>query len=229
MRKDISQKRYEELKEKYGNERVYVVPFPQTGIIDDGFAAWNKRQTPKSVFCAVLPYGKFIERADAEGNAAFVQAIPYVLVSNTEGKYFVSHRLKGDKRLEGKLSLGFGGHINPCDDTRGGVESMMMNGLGRELNEELVLDGIPDMAIKIKEHGTVRDLKSTTPDHFGIVYNMVIDASECEKVSIREHETLAGVWMTKQDLLRNFNRFESWAQLILAHELKDKAANIAAA
>ena len=229
MRKDITQQRYEELKEKYGNERVYVVPFPQTGIIDDGFTAWNKKQTPKSVFCAVLPYGKFIERADAEGNIGVVQAIPYVLVSNTKGEYFVSQRLKGDKRLEGKMSLGFGGHVNPCDDNRSGVQSMMLNSLNRELNEELVLDNIPKTAIKIIEHGTVRDLKSTTPDHFGLVYNMVIDADECGKVSIRETDTLAGIWMTRKDLLRNFNKFESWAQLILAHDLKDHAAEIAAA
>jgi predicted NUDIX family phosphoesterase len=228
MRKDISQKRYEELKEKYGNEHVYVVPFPQTGIINDGFTAWNKK-SPESVFCAVLPYGKFIERADAEGNAAFVQAIPYVLVSNTEGKYFVSHRIKGDKRLAGKLSLGFGGHVNPCDDTRGGVQKMMLNGLDRELNEELVLDKIPAKAIKIQEYGTVRDLKSTTPDHFGIVYNMVVDTAECGKLAIREKDILAGSWMTEQDLARNYHKFESWAQLILAHKLKDIAVEFSAA
>lgn len=206
------------LKEKYGTERVFVVPFSSTLIIKDLFTPNDGRSMKKDLFGAILPTGKFIERADAEGEMQFQQVIPYALIKNTDDKFFVSRRIEGEPRLRGKLSLGFGGHINPCDDERKGVENIVTNGLNRELKEELKMKSYKRMKFeKTTLYGTVRDLKSSTPDHIGLVYILEMDTELSNYLTIRETKTLEGLWMSRQELLRNYEQFESWAQLILAH------------
>lgn len=206
------------LKKKYGTERVYVVPYSSTLIVKDLFVCNTDNNMKKDLFGAILPSGKFMERADAEGEMQFQQIIPYVLIKNGDGKFFISRRIDGESRLIGKLSLGFGGHINPCDDTREGVEKLVENCMYREIKEELKMKSYKRLKFqKINLQGTVRDLKSSTPDHLGIVYIAEIDSELSQYLSIRETKKLEGMWMTLQELLRNYEYFESWAQLILAH------------
>lgn len=211
--------RYRILREKYGTERVFVVPFSLTNIIPDDFTAWDPKTSSKTIYGSILPYGKFILRADAEEDITFQQIIPYVLVK-TKDKFFVTRRIHGEQRLQGKLSLGVGGHINPCDDYRGGVQDTVNNGLKRELQEEVK---IPKWG-KLYEYGTVRDLKSTTPDHIGIVFIMEVDSEK--GIKIKETDNLEGIWMTIDELRKNLPYLESWAKLIVANlvfeEMKKK-------
>ena len=204
-----------ELKKKYGEERVFAVPFQFTSIIDDLFTPWNYSKTKKDVFGGILPYGKFILRADAEEDISFQQIIPYAFITDNHGNYYISRRKQGEKRLQGMLSLGFGGHINPKDDMRHGVENMVFNGLKRELEEETTIKRIKDYVIK--PYGLVRDLKSSTPDHIGIVFEITISDGAKNKLNIREKNKLKGTWMSIKDIIREYECFESWAQLIIAH------------
>lgn len=206
--------RYAELLAKYKDEKVFCVPFNNTYIIHDKFTKWSPAKMKKDIFGGVLPYGKFILRADAEEDMSLQQIIPYVFITDTNGNFFISKRINGERRLLGKLSLGIGGHINPCDDTHSGVGAMVNNGMRRECKEETTIFSTR-IKVSFEKYGTVRDLSSSTPDHIGLVYHAIVERGK-EFLNIKEKNTLKGVWFTKEELVRNFEKFESWAQFIIA-------------
>lgn len=188
------------LKEKYGNEQVYVVPYVETGKIADGF-----KYDDKIDILSLERNGKFIYRYDAEYNEAFCQLIPYIIVVNEErDKIFVSRRIAGDERLTGSLSF-FGGHINPCDSAE---LSVIEGAAKRELAEEV--DFVPAKDTKYKVIGTVRETYSKTKEHLGIVY--VVNVKDAK---IREKDILEGVWMDYDWLIKDYGRFEGWAKAII--------------
>ena len=217
-----TKKRLKELEAKYGDEEVFAVPYQHTQDIQDGFRKIKGKA--QDTIRKLMSRGKFLLRAAVEEDMSFQQIIPYVLICNDDAsKFFVTRRTAGEKRLLGNLSLGIGGHINPCDrGFMGDGFATFMNGMRREENEET---NISEVAIDVHEpYGTVRDLKSSTPDHIGIVYlHYVYDAA---KLDVREKDTLEPLWMTKEELVRNYEKFESWAQLIIADMVlkKEKAA-----
>lgn len=217
--------RKQQLVEKYGDEKVFVVPFSQTEDILDGFHPITEKAYDKLVD-VILPKGKFILRSDAEEDMTFQQIIPYVLVTDeAREKFFATRRIKGESRLLGRLSLGIGGHINPCDWRSANSaffqthREMVLRGMAREIREEMT--GLEHVR-KPRPYGTVRDLGSFTPDHVGIVFTMV--AAKPEEIGIRETDTLEPLWMTKRDLVQNYEKFESWAQMLIEDMVIDKAA-----
>lgn len=204
--------RLRELKEKYGDEEVFAVPYQHTQDIPDGFQKFKGKA--QDAIRKLMVRGKFLLRAAIEEDMSFQQVIPYVLICNDDAsKFFVTLRIAGEKRLLGSLSLGIGGHLNPCDKGfMGDGFATLMNGMRREENEET---NISEVAIDVHEpYGTVRDLKSSTPDHVGIVYlHYVYDAANLD---VKEKDSLEPLWMTKEELVKNYEKFESWAQLIIA-------------
>lgn len=213
-----TRKRLMELKEKYGDEEVFAVPYQFTADIDDGFHRVDKRHMRDTVI-GTMSHGKFLLRAAVEEDMSFQQIIPYVLICNENAtEFFVTRRIAGEKRLLGSLSLGIGGHLNPCDKGMyGDAYSTFMNGLKREEDEET---NVGEVSSVHEPYGIVRDLGSTTPDHIGIVF--LDHVKNTNNVDVREKDTLEPVWMTKEDLVKNYEKFESWAQLIIADLVLDK-------
>ena len=193
-----------ELKQKYKDEKVFVLPSNLVQNISDKF---NKLKHDPAIWKKYDNLGLYIPRYEAEYNLAFQQIIPYFLVTNSdESKFYVGKRIKGDSRLEGMLSLGFGGHINECD----GTNQAVFKALYREMNEELNIE--PTSSFKFI--GTMRDLVSDTSEHFGLIF---IIKSEETTISIKETDTLEGLWMTKQEMFDSYGKFESWAKYLLDH------------
>lgn len=191
------------LKKKYGNEQVLVVPALRAAIIPDGFTPKISQQGWQ-IFKST---STFVYRYSAEYNTALVQLIPYVIVTNAEqNKLYVTERIAGEERLKSKLSLGAGGHVNPQDLSK----DTMYKAAVRELNEELtvVLEEGTDLTV----YGTVRDLQSDTREHLGLVY-----LATAAKVKVKEKDTLRGQWMDIAGLVTNYNKFESWACLVIDH------------
>lgn len=186
------------LQKKYGREQVFVVPFDKVKQIPDRYSA-----------CSKLPgaflSGSFILRSDAEYNIAAIQLIPYILILNkNHTKIYVTKRIAGEERLKDSLSLGCGGHINPCDFG----ENMIMHAAQREMNEELDVRLRKGTGLKIT--GLIRDLASETKEHLGIV--MIAEAG---RVKVREDKVLKGKWMDFNALIKNYLCFESWARHII--------------
>lgn len=194
------------LVDKYKDEQVFVVPYDTVAHIKDKFTPSNHKENKLAIEKLNIydTLGRYILRHDAEYNPTFQQLIPYVLIMDPSKKrFFISERIAGDQRLLKDFSLGFGGHINPCDGSNG----VIMKSLYRELQEEVKIEKYDNNASFV---GYVRDLSSSTPDHIGFVF--VVEASN---VSIKEDDNLVGQWMTIKDLENNYFRFESWAKHII--------------
>lgn len=204
------------LRRKYGTEKVFVVPYAETVAIKDKFSLHNDF----TKYNNIIERGKFVDRADAEGEMSLQQIIPYgVFIFND--KCFVTQRIGGEERLLDKLSLGIGGHINPEDahGKNGHINkgrNLLWCGLSREINEEVECAGEDKgISYKFEDYGTVRDLTSSTPDHTGFVFLIHVSEEQAKSLIVRETDTLKGMWMSKRELANNFNRFESWAQYII--------------
>ena len=194
--KDLNQKKF--LKQKYGNEMVLVCLTNQTQDIPDLFNYGITTQIFDNS-------NTFVFRYDAEYNPVYTQLIPYVIVTNLmEDKLYVTKRIQGDERLTNLISLGAGGHINPQDMS----EDTLITAAYREINEEL------DIVLlnEIKRYGTVRDMKSTTKEHLGLVY-----IAHANEVSVKEQDILSGQWVDINYLISNYNMLESWAKHITDH------------
>lgn len=192
----------DQLKEKYKDEKVFVLPANLVQNVNDKF---TKQAHTQEIWTKFDNIGQYIYRYDAEYNPAFQQVIPYFLIENKDGsKYYVGKRIQGDDRLQGKLSLGFGGHINECD----GYSNMIIKALTREMHEELNIDPISPF----RYIGTMKDLTSETNDHFGLIF---VIKSEEDTISIKETNNLEGVWMTKEEMYNEYGRFENWSKYIL--------------
>lgn len=192
----------EQLKAKYKDEKVFVIPSNLVQNINDKFTYVNKDE---NIWTKYDNLGIYINRYEAEYNNAFQQVIPYFIISNeSETKYFVGKRIKGDTRLEGMLSLGFGGHINDID---GNIE-IVKKAINREMNEELNIEPISNF----KYIGTMRDLTSETNDHFGLIFMLKANESS---ISIKETDNLEGIWMTKEEMYDKYGKFENWSKYIL--------------
>lgn len=195
-----NKKRKAELVKKYPTEQVFVVPYNQTKKIPDKFTSAKYVKTSLTEWESK---GRFVLRHDAEYNFALQQLIPYILVTDsTNDKIFVTKRIAGEERLKGSLALGCGSHINPVDSG-----NIIMNAAIREMNEEL--------NIKLKKNklvfaGYVRDLTGATNDHMGLVFIATAD-----RVSVKETENLKGRWMDLNELIAEYEKFESWARHII--------------
>lgn len=190
------------LKEKYGDEKVFVLPITKIEGIPDKF---NHVKNDKDIWTKYDNQGLYINRWEAEGDSNFQQLIPYFFVVNENyTKVFVAKRIDGDSRLVNKLSLGFGGHIDSCD----GYNQVVLKALSREMNEELDINPIS----KAQYLGTIRDITSSTNDHFGLAFS--IQAEE-DKVFIKETDKLIGEWMSFEQLYDNYSKFENWSKFLI--------------
>ncbi len=131
-------------------------------------------------------------QGNAEMNPSYKQPIGYTIVANlSEGIVFAYQRSSkdrnyGEKRLQGKWSWGFGGHIEPFDGKNG---NPIRDSMLREVTEEEL-----KIAGNIKGFrvlGYINDDSQNDDDtkigrvsigrvHFGILYLLDTDAKEVE-------------------------------------------------
>ena len=190
------------LKAKYGDEKIFVIPAQLGNDIPDKF---TKIKHSDSIFSAYDTKGIYQYRADVEYNNAWYQIIPYFYLTNVDKtKFYVGKRLSGDSRLVDKLSLGFGGHIDSSD----GSINVVKNALYREMNEELNVT----QDIDFKYQGTVKDIRSNTSEHLGLVFSAKVNT---RNISIKETDSLSGQWMTLEQLVKNYTKFEGWSKFII--------------
>jgi predicted NUDIX family phosphoesterase len=146
--------------------------------------------------------GRFRPRGEAEADPQWKQVIPY-LVLREKGSLFLMRRTRAgsDARLHERYSIGIGGHINPED---GGVNG----GLVREWEEEIEAGFTPEF----RAIGLLND--DTDPVgqvHIGVVF---VGEAAGRPVSIRETEKLEGAFVAPVDVLRVYDRLETWSALV---------------
>ena len=81
----------------------------------------------------------------------------------------------------------------------------------RELKEEVALNN----RTILMPVGTVRDMASSTPDHIGLVFS-----TTSKSAKIKEVEGMNGRWMTFDQVITDYTKFEGWARYIIDYVFK---------
>ncbi|MGA3760900.1 hypothetical protein ACPCXE_12830 [Bacillus velezensis] len=138
-----------------------------------------------------------IRRGDAEEDPRFKQPIPYVVIRRDD-EIFVYERLAGggESRLHNKLSLGFGGHMNPMEGAASFSEVLKQN-TDRELAEELYIR--EEDKQNIVTLGLINDDENDVGKvHIGIL--SALQLASAAQVEVKEKDQIAGRWMKLSEL-----------------------------
>lgn len=154
-----------------------------------------------------------IRRGDAEEDPRFKQPIPYVVIRRDD-EVFVYERLTGggESRLHNKLSLGFGGHMNPMEGAASFSEVLKQN-TDRELAEELYIR--EEDKQNIVTLGLINDDENDVGKvHIGIL--SALQLASAAQVEVKEKDQIAGRWMKLSELKEEnvYQRLEAWSQFV---------------
>jgi predicted NUDIX family phosphoesterase len=155
-----------------------------------------------------LNSNNWIERRWAEAEPEFKQIIPYIIVfRGCEDVEILSYR-RGNRgaetRLHSQLSIGIGGHINPCDET-------LSQACFRVLSEEI------NIIMGMQLNGPVAILNDDSTGvgrvHLGLVfileYRVVLDVRP-EKGTIDEPK-----FISIESVKKNIDEYESWSRFCI--------------
>lgn len=153
----------------------------------------------------VRTHQEFLPRVRMETDPRYKQIIPY-LIFRHGNQYFVMQRKTqaSEQRLQGKLSLGIGGHINPSDL----AGATVMDWARREFIEEVDFSGV----FKVNFLGILNDDSNEVGKvHAGFVFLLEGDSAD---ITPRE-EFKSGSLMTLEECKENYQRMESWSQMVI--------------
>jgi predicted NUDIX family phosphoesterase len=163
----------------------------------------------------------FVDRTVAESSFQYKQIIPYVVIRHRTGvsdswydhyEYFSYTRAGSEKRLDNKVSIGFGGHINTCDISDLGNYDILYRCMSRELEEELGLSVNcfnPEESIA----GFIYlNNSSVNMVHFGVIIVIDVRTEVRDGLSIKS-EGKEGCWRTDEEL-RTCD-LEDWSKVVL--------------
>lgn len=172
----------------------------------------------EQIFNDILENQSFMPRSDAEYDFEHKQVIPYVVIHN-RGNYLLLKRTTGqtEKRLHNKYSLGIGGHINPSALAPG--ENIIINGLHRELNEEVAVGAAADLNFI----GIINDeSNSVSRVHLGLLYVLETFSSEYR---VLETDKMTAEWVPERDLGAYYDGLETWSQIVYDQYIMKKGAS----
>lgn len=191
-------------------ERGFI-PFTEESVEGNGLLHWMEEDDQFL----------FLEREEAEVSNTLRQIIPYIVL-RTGNRYWVYERGKsgGEQRLHSRLSLGWGGHVNPRDCITGTDGAIY------------VYDTLACCALReVREELGYEDFYPKNQTWLGA---LVSDASEVEKVhlgwvelwetstllNMQENMNVEGCmeniqFLTLTELRRRRDEFEGWSQLVI--------------
>lgn len=163
------------------------------------------------------------ERAQLEQDEAYRQIIPYVcvVIASEDKTLFVPYRRNqgvGESRLAGKVSVGFGGHIDLADivhqDSVVDLFQTIGNAASRELGEELTFEGATSEEISMFDNGLLIDNSNEVGRvHLGVVLTALLPEGLSVKSNEEELEVMAP--MTASELLESGLELEPWTKIVL--------------
>jgi predicted NUDIX family phosphoesterase len=162
----------------------------------------------------------YLNRSEAELDRAHKQLIPYVLILCGD-RILRYRRGKGgqETRLHGLFSVGIGGHISEEDHGLFSKQLGYEEGMRRELQEEVEIDGAGAVAVGvINDDGT--DVGYV---HFGVVHVLRV---EREDVVGRRSGIVAPEFVPVSEAKKDLSVYESWSRFCMEHldELLARAA-----
>ncbi len=176
----------------------------------EGFMETDKVDFQKRI----LNNFEYIKRKDAENNPNYKQPIGYAVLINKESrKIFVFKRaVKNEdlteKRLQGKWSLGVGGHIDEDDSQE---ENPIKESLLREIMEEVRLTGSVEEASVL---GYINDEANSVGEvHFGILYLVEVSGNVFPKSREMSQGSMRKIEEVKNNLAEQ--NTEGWSRICL--------------
>lgn len=164
----------------------------------------------------------WIRRDIAETSPDYIQIIPYLVFVDAGKRTVMSYqRTKhgGEKRLMGSRSIGFGGHINPCDYARESDDilrlgDIVQEAIERELQEEL---GINVFGTDICDWGfeIVDESSPVSRVHKGLLF-----VAEFVPEIIKKELSIGDIQWHKIENICTNEQFEKWSQ-IAAQRIKE--------
>jgi predicted NUDIX family phosphoesterase len=193
-------------------ERILVVPtalFHELGYFQ-GFSREIDRYWPR------LLEGDHVEyrpRGQMEDDPSFKQLIPYVLFrwQAPDGAVHLFEYLRGsgqgERRLHAKRSVGVGGHISSIDADAGDTHNAYLDGMARELAEEVKVNCDCEPRIV----GLLNDDETPVGRvHLGVVH--IADLAS-PRVEPCEADILDCRFSPVDDILSRLDQFESWSDI----------------
>jgi predicted NUDIX family phosphoesterase len=154
-------------------------------------------------------------RSEMEVDPSFKQLIPYCIFrySNPQAGTMIFQYTRGkgqgEGRLHSKRSVGIGGHISSDDAVAQAGGNAYLEGLRRELEEEVSIDSPYTQQCV----GLINDDNTEVGKvHLGVVH--VFDL-ERPAVEPRESEIIESGFLPVGTLLGDLERFESWSRICL--------------
>ncbi len=161
----------------------------------------------------ILKNFKYMKRKEAEVNPKFRQPVAYAVIFNPKLKKVFLYRrsLKTEeykeKRLQGKWSIGIGGHIEKIDAK---TDNPIKTSLLREIEEEIDLKG----KFTTKVLGYInRDNDSVGKVHFGILYLIETDSVVKPKSKEIENGSFVSVKDIEEMIKSDDFEMEGWSQI----------------
>lgn len=186
-------------------EKILAIP---TAVINAaGLMFQGLGGNPAAFLQLIADHGIFLDRDPAEKNPKYKQIIPYFLVTRGDDVLVHSRHKGGESRLQGKLSLGIGGHINTGDlgfkvlapDEDPPLSSLeklsaFLVGAFREFHEEVDLTGEQRTAVMV---GVINDDSTEVGSvHLGILFRLSV--GPMDEITGKENEM---AWLPKDELL----------------------------
>lgn len=154
-------------------------------------------------------------RHEVENDPSYKQLIPYVLFRHSDeaGCVTIFQYTRGmrqdESRLRGKRSVGIGGHISLKDSASNGTGSAYLEGMARELTEEVSIE----TPYRERCVGLINDDDTDVGRvHLGIVHLLDVERPSIEA---RESEIVDSGFRRVQKILPDLDDFEMWSQICL--------------
>jgi predicted NUDIX family phosphoesterase len=172
------------------------------------FAGWRPHDAAELAWLLDPTGLEFRPRRVVETDPAFVQIIPYVVLSWNEQLFHYTRTGGSETRLRARRSVGLGGHINPSDGT-----DPYRTGLLRELREEVECP--PPVTERVL--GLIYDPRTPVGQvHVGVVHRFELPQPTAH---IREAGLHAHGFAPLAELLRLHDELETWSQFVVQHLL----------
>lgn len=208
------------------NDRmILVVPNDILFVNNSRFQGFKEHSTIEDFESRILQYKKFMRRGDAEIDFSHKQPIGYAVIVNPLTKKVYAYKRAqsnvqhGDPRLQGKWSIGTGGHIEKDADKS---DNPIHSSLLREIDEEVLINGSQD----IKVIGYINDENDEVSKvHFGVLYVIETDSDD---VFPNNAESVHGEMMSVEEIRKLKSTpevtLENWSHIaldVIENYLKD--------
>lgn len=147
----------------------------------------------------------------------FPQILPYIAVTDGEGKYLSYSRNGTETRLHGSRSIGIGGHIDVVDmydpdyEVLNNIKETIIQATVRELEEEINLLCDGDWLVSKTNLGKLI-VDTTNPVgevHVGLFSKLVYPYAQPQE------ELHDAKWLTVDELKASIDEYENWSKLII--------------